>query len=84
MNNPSKLQSKAVKGLMKLKETLIYDEEVSDEDAERDAENQLKQFLSDQIQKAVDEGYQLGFSNGMKSVASALGYKSLSIQSKGK
>jgi predicted RNA-binding Zn-ribbon protein involved in translation (DUF1610 family) len=51
----SKLQSKAVKGLMKLKETLIYDEEVSDEDAERDAENQLKQFLSDQIQKAVEE-----------------------------
>jgi len=52
----SKLQSEAVKGLMELKETLIYDAEVSDEDAERDAENQIKQFLSDQIQKAYDSG----------------------------
>ena len=56
MKTLSKLQSEAVKGLMKLKETLIYDEEVSDEDAERDAENQIKQFLYDQIQKAYSKG----------------------------
>ena len=61
----SKLQSEAVKGLMKLKETLIYDEEVSDEDAERDAENQIKQFLSDQIQKAYLLGKEESFNEGL-------------------
>lgn len=50
-----KLNEEIIKSFWELKDSLIYEAEVSDEDIEKDVKKQLEQFLKQSLKKVADE-----------------------------